>query len=369
MKCYTLSCGYNQESIHKILENNAKKFYKEPQNATIKRVNKQFVVTEEVNGQELDQVATLENIVTFLENNKSGKVEAAIKIMEPTYTAESFKDIQNLVSSFYTTYNNADPNRNINLKVGSEKINTTLLPGETFAFSKFIEPITYEGGYRASKVIVNGLLEEGIGGGICQVASTLYNALLMTDLDITMRRNHSLSVAYVPLGRDATYATNAIDFQFKNNTQYPLFIESYCENNKLYVNLYGHSDLKPKHTIKFDSVTTESIQPPPTKYVDDPTLFEGQKVEEVKALYGKKVKLYKLYYDGDVLVKKELVNDSYYKPRASVVKVGTKKKEVPVINQNTEPSGSELYPSDNDSEMPTSWPVDELDPFSDIIFE
>lgn len=372
-KSFTLSCGYNHENIHKIIENNANKFYKEAVNATIKRVNRQFVITDEVDGQELDQVATLENITTFLENNQSGKVEAAIKVVEPAYTAESFKDIQNLVASFYTTYNNADPNRNVNLKVGSEKINTTVLPGEIFALSKFIEPITYEGGYRASKVIVNGMLEEGIGGGICQVASTLYNALLMTDLEITMRQNHSLSVAYVPLGRDATYSTNSIDFQFKNNSQYPIFIESYCENNKLYVNLYGHIDLKPKYTIKFDSVTTETIHPPATKYVEDPTLPEGQKIEEVTALYGKKVKLYKLYYDGNALVKKELVNDSYYRPRASVVKVGTKKSDVPVINQDADPSGNNTEPSrsntDSDTEIPTSWPVDEIDPFSDLIFE
>lgn len=367
-KSFELSCSYNQESVHKFLEENAKKFYKEPVNATIKRVNRQFVITEEIYGQELDQVATQENIMTFLEKNQSGKVEAVIKTIEPAYTAESFKDIQHLVSSFYTTYNNADPYRNVNLKVGSEKINTTVMPGEIFALSKYIEPITYDAGYRPSKVIVNGKLEEGIGGGICQVASTLYNALLMTDLEITMRQNHSLSVAYVPLGRDATYSTNAIDFQFKNNSQYPIFIESYCENNRLYVNIYGHIDLKPKYTIKFDSVVTASIAPPATKYINDPNLPEGEKVEEVSALYGKKVKLYKLYYNGNTLVKKELVNDSYYKPRGAVVRVGTKKSDVPAMNQDP---GS----SDNLLNIPYSQPEDGSDsfggtnPFEDIIFE
>jgi vancomycin resistance protein YoaR len=333
---FTLKHIYDKEHIHSVIESYVPKFHIEPVDATITRKNRAFIVTKEIEGQELDLVATLDKIFTVLDSEDLGnsQIEIITQQIPVKYTAESFKDIQNIVASFSTSYNNADANRNVNLKVAASKINTRLLPGEVFSLAKQLEPITFAAGYRASKVIVNGKLEQGIGGGVCQIASTLYNSLLLTDLDITMRQNHSLSVAYVPLGRDATYATDAIDFKFKNNTQYPMFVESYCENNKVYVNIFAHPSIKPPYEIKFDSVTTEVINPPATKYVEDPTLSQGAQVEEIRALSGKKVKLYKLYYKDGALVKKELVNNSYYRPRAATIRVGTKS-DTPVFNPET----------------------------------
>ncbi len=350
---------YDKEKIHQVVESYASKFYIEPIDATIARVNREFILTKEVEGQELDLVATVEQIFTVLDSKPDTdiKIEAAVKKIAAQYTTESFKDIQNVVASFTTSYNNADANRNANLAVGAHKINMMLLPGDVFSLAKQLEPINYNAGYRASKVIVNGKLEDGIGGGICQIASTLYNSLLLTNLEITMRQNHSLPVAYVPLGRDATYATNAIDFKFKNTTEYPLFIESYCENNKVYVNLFAHPSVKSEYEIKFDSVTTEVINPPDPKYIEDPELPLGTKVEELKALIGRKVKLYKLYYKDDTLVKKELINNSYYRPRAANIRVGTRVAE-PVFNPNnpnqpviTEPFTEEQHP--NPAEQPS----------------
>jgi vancomycin resistance protein YoaR len=319
-----------------VIESYVPKFHIEPVDATISRKNRAFVITKEIEGQELDLVATLDKIFTVLDSEDLGdtQIEIITNKIPVKYTKESFKDIQNIIASFSTSYNNADANRNVNLKVASSKINTRLLPGEVFSLAKQLEPISFAAGYRASKVIVNGKLEQGIGGGVCQIASTLYNSLLLTDFDITMRQNHSLSVAYVPLGRDATYATDAIDFKFKNNTQYPMFVESYCENNKVYVNIFAHPSIKPPYEIKFDSVTTEVINPPAPKYIEDPTLSQGAQVEELRALNGRKVKLYKLYYKDGALIKKELVNNSYYRPRAATIRVGTKA-DAPVFNPET----------------------------------
>ncbi|WP_069997687.1 VanW family protein [Cellulosilyticum sp. I15G10I2] len=346
---------YDKEKIHQTVEAYSSKFHIAPIDATIERKDRQFIVTPELEGQELDLVATVEKIFTVLDSEPEAdiKIEAEVNKIPAKYTSESFKDIQSIVASFTTSFNNADANRNTNLAVAAHKINTMLLPGEVFSLAKQLEPINYNSGYRASKVIVNGRLEDGIGGGICQIASTLYNSLLLTNLDITMRQNHSLPVAYVPLGRDATYATNAIDFKFKNTTDYPLFIESYCENNKVYVNLFAHPSVKSEYEIKFDSVTTEVINPPAPKYIEDPELAQGTKVEELKALSGKKVKLYKLYYKENTLVKKELVNNSYYRPRGATIRVGTRI-DTPVFN----PDNPELPHTNESSENQPLTPIE-----------
>ena len=268
----------------------------------------------------------------------------------PEFTEASLKDVQTLVSSFSTSYNNASANRNENLKVASEKINCMLLPGEVFYLSNQLEPFTEEEGYRNAGTIVNGKIEDSLGGGICQVSSTLYNAILLTDLEIVMRQNHSLTVSYVPLGRDATYNTGTIDFKFKNNSGYPIFIEGYCENNQVVTNIYGHKSLKSEYDIKFESEVTEVIPAPATKYVDDATLDEGKEVVDVTAIDGKRVNLYKLYYKNGVLERRVLVNSSYYRARAAVIKRGTKKKiatdtaetiDTPTINNsNGDSSGT-----------------------------
>ena len=152
-----------------------------------------------------------------------------------------------------------------------------------------------------------------------------------------------------PLGRDATYATGVIDFKFKNNTGYPLLIEGYCENNNVYINIYGHKDARSEYEIKFESVVTEVIPAPASKYEDDPTLEKGKEVVEVKALDGKRVKLYRLYYKNGVLDRKELVDTSYYKPRAAIIKRGTKE----TASNNGQPSVPTPPPTTTTPSTPT----------------
>lgn len=327
---FNLLRSIDESKLEDALKTCADKFYIEPINATLDRKNRQFITTKEVNGAALDINATKEKALSILNeitdsNAHKIEVEAVMQEITPEYTEASLQEVQTLISSFSTSYNNASVNRNENLKVASEKINRMLLPDEVFYLSNQLEPFTEEEGYKNAGTIVNGKIEDSLGGGICQVASTLYNAVLLTDLEIVARQNHSLTVSYVPLGRDATYNTGTIDFKFKNNSGYPIFIEGYCENNQVIINIYGHESLKSEYDIKFESETTEVIPAPDTKYEDDPTLDEGKEVVETTAIDGKRVNLYKLYYKNGVLEKRVLVNSSYYRARAAVIKRGTKK--------------------------------------------
>lgn len=341
---FTLVHSYNKDKAEEIIKEYADELYIAPQDATMIRKDKKFIITPEKSGQELDIKATAEKVNAIYDSQENGKVEVAITPIPAKKTSSYFEKVQSPIASFYTSYNNADLNRNDNLKIGARTINTSIAPGETFSLSDYLEPISAKNGYKSSKVIVNGKLVDGIGGGICQVASTLYNSVLLTELEITSRQNHSLPVGYIPLGRDATYASNSIDFKFKNPTEHPVYVESYCENNRLYVNIFGHESLKPVNEIKFESVVVEVVPAPATKYEDDPTLPKGQEVQELAALDGKRVNLYKHIYKDGKLIDKILESKSYYRPRAAIVKVGTK--EVADSTETSSPKDEEVIKDD-----------------------
>lgn len=347
---FTLGHSSNKEIAQQMIKEYANEIYVAPQNATMVRENKAFIITPEKPGQELDIEATTERVNALYDSEGEGEVEAVIVAVPPQRTSSYFEQVQSPIASFYTSYDNSDSNRNKNLEIGAGTINTLVGPGEIFALSDYLEPITANNGYKSSKVILNGKLVDGIGGGICQVASTLYNSVLLTDLEIISRQNHSMPVGYIPLGRDATYASDIIDFKFKNPTEYPVYVESYCENNRLYVNIFGNENLKPENEIKFESVVVEVIPPPATVYKDDSSLPKGQKIQELGALSGKRVNLYKCTYDkAGKLINRELESKSYYRPRGAIVRVGTKESGPVGKPDPAQPNQGEEKPEDQKS--------------------
>ncbi len=334
-KEFMLEHSYNEAIAEQIIREYADEFYVAPKDATMVRKDKRFTITPEQAGQELDIKTTAEKLNAAFQSEE-GKVEAVIRALEPKKTSDYFNNVQSPIASFYTTFGNSDPDRNVNLAVGAATINTSVEPGATFALSDHLGIISAENGYKNSKVIVNGKLVDGIGGGICQVASTLYNSVLLTDLKVTSRQNHSLPVGYIPLGRDATYASGVIDFKFENPTDHPAYVESYVENNRLYVNIFGHESLKPDTDIKFESVITEVVPAPVPKYEDDPSLEKGKEIQQLAPLDGKKVDLYKYTYKDGKLIDKVLESKSYYRPRAAIIRVGTKELPVEIPQEQPE---------------------------------
>ncbi len=326
---FELIPNHTLAGITQAVQANAYLFHREPVDATISRQNRQFILTPEKSGQTVAIAPTAQCIYEILQQQpeQSLEVDVILESLPAKQTQEALKAVQSPIASFYTSYNDSDLDRNKNLVVAANKINKVLLPGEVFSLGEQLEPITFESGYRPSKVIVNGKLEEGIGGGVCQIASTLYNAVLLSDLEMMTRANHSLPVAYVPLGRDATYASGNIDFKFKNTSEYPVFIESYCANNRVYVNLFSHTSLKPPYdSVKFESQVIETFEPPAPTIIQDSALYVDQRIQEVTPLEGKTIKLYKLCYTNGELVHRELVNTSYYRSRAEVVRQGTQER-------------------------------------------
>ena len=231
---------YDITAIHDKLLELEQLLYIKPENAAMSIQDGRFIITEATLGRQLNVEKALENIVLLLDSREGGDVELSTEELEPKFTKEDLENSKDLIGSFVTKYAEGQNGRNTNIKTASFNINNRMIyPGEEFSTNEAFGPNTYENGYAMAGVIVAGEIVDGIGGGVCQVSSTLYNALLYAELDITERRNHSLKVGYIDYGLDATLAEGYIDLKFVNNTDYPVLIESYAQNGEVRVNIYG----------------------------------------------------------------------------------------------------------------------------------
>lgn len=194
--------------------------YKYAKNATYTTVPYQIFVEEDG----LDFAISVDEAKEMLLEDKE-EYTIPLKVLKPEITvseleAEAFPDV---LATFTTKYGTADVNRNANIALAAKSINSVvLMPGEVFSYNDLIGECSTRTGYKESTIYLNGELAKGVGGGICQVSTTLYNAVLRANLEIVQRRNHSLSVTYVPLGQDAMVSIGSQDFQFKNNRNYPV---------------------------------------------------------------------------------------------------------------------------------------------------
>lgn len=196
----------------------------------------------EEKGIELDTAATKAALLVggagSLAAGKS--VDIVVKEEEPKVTAEDLGKMGTLLAAFTTDYGGSPSNRKANVALAASKINGTLLgPGETFSYNNTVGPREVEFGWKMAHQYQDGLVVDGVGGGVCQVSTTLYNAVLLADLKIVARSNHSMPVAYVNAGRDATVAYDSTDFKFQNSTDGPIFLGARANGETLTFRIYG----------------------------------------------------------------------------------------------------------------------------------
>lgn len=164
---------------------------------------------------------------------------------QPKITYQYLSQINGVVGQYSTVFSESIYNRAYNIRLAAMNIDGTLLhPGESFSFNEKNGNIRADKGFRRAPVIINKRLREGIGGGVCQVSSTLYNSVLYANLKVTERHQHSLPSGYVPVGRDATVYGDAADFRFENNKSYPIYIKSYTKGNRVHILIYGNTGKK-----------------------------------------------------------------------------------------------------------------------------
>lgn len=298
------------DKIHEEIYTEAKDAYytKEP-----------FTIYPEVEGIDFDVEVARELL-------KEEKEEYVIKltITKPNITidkigSEAFPD---QLATFTTRYDVSDVDRTTNLVIACQKINgKVVLAGDTFSYNKALGPRTAAAGYRNGKIYAGGEVVDGIGGGICQISSTLYNTVLMSNLEIVERRNHQFVTSYLPAGRDATVVYGVTDFKFKNTRKYPVRIVASARNGIATVSMYGIKE-ENEYTFSFNTKTVASI-PLTTKYEEDATLAAGTEKVKQKGANGLKTETYITKMLNGKAISTTLLSRDTYDAMARVVIKGT----------------------------------------------
>lgn len=211
-------------------------------------------------GKELDIASTKESIYDAIKNKDYKAIDLKVNIKEPKISTEAAKSVNTLLAEFSTKFSTNDSNRVTNIVLSAKATSDVLLmPGEEFSYNNLTGKRTKSNGYKDAPVIINGKLEQDVGGGVCQVSSTLFNSVLYSGLDVTSRRNHSLKSSYVSIGRDAMVSDGGSDFRFKNPYSHPVYIKNTVSNGVITSKIYGNSSDKKNISIKVEPYTTGGL--------------------------------------------------------------------------------------------------------------
>lgn len=327
---YPLTFTYDESKLRKKIEVDARRLEKAPKNASFSRKNGKFEYTDHVMGKRIDVEQTIATIKEKLDNwnRLDFVVNAAVYDEKPDFTRGDLEKCNSILGEYTTSYDSSSEDRAANLANGARLINNAILyPGDEFSSLKYLLPFSIDNGYYAAGSYNSGNIVETIGGGACQVTTTLYNAALLAELEIVERHAHSMTVSYVDLSFDAAVAEGAKNFRFKNNTDMPILIEAFSEDRKITFRIWGHETRNLENrTIKYENKILKEIDPPSKeKITQDPTKPKSYRKVTQKAKKGYQAELYKVVYENGAEVSRELVNKSYYNAEPAHVTVGTKK--------------------------------------------
>ena len=292
--------------------------YKEPQDAYYE--TDPYKIYPDVSG--VDLIVSVEEAQNEVNREDKQEYVFDLKITEAEKTLDDLgtEAFPYLISQFSTKYDASNKNRSTNLELAAEKINgKVLMPGEEFSFNKIVGKRTVEEGYKDAKIYADGGVVDGLAGGICQISSTLYNSVLLANLQIVERRNHSFTTSYLPAGKDATVVWGTTDFRFINSRSYPIKIEATVSNGVAEFKLYGMQE-ETEYEVRILPVKTQSI-PYTTTYEEDPTLMPGQQVVKQAGHAGCKVTTYKELRLNGAVVSKEAISNDTYQPMRTIIKV------------------------------------------------
>ena len=231
---------------------------------------------------------------------------------------EAFPD---LLASYSTSYASSSSNRANNVALATSKINgTVLMPGETFSYNQTVGQRTLKAGFKEAGAYANGQVVSSVGGGICQVSSTLYNAVLRANLDIVDRSNHMFAVGYVPIGTDATVSWGSPDFKFKNSRTYPIKIVATTSGRKCYIKIFGLKE-NNEYDVEIQSYSTGSI-PYKTTYTTDNSLTKGKTKVIQKGSNGARSVTYRILKQNGKVISKNLISKDTYQPHNQIIARG-----------------------------------------------
>lgn len=320
-----IETSMDSEKIAAFVAEKCSNYVKPAQDAVITREKGGFSITDSVPGMEIDIEATKKNLEEAMKQglDQPVKAEAVIKEMQPAKTKELLSTIQNELGTFSTNFSAGNVSRSKNLRVGASKVNGwVLMPGEEFSAYQCLAPFTVANGYASASAYENGRVVDSIGGGACQLCTTLYNAALRAEMEITQRQNHSMVVGYVKASEDAAIAGTFKDLKFKNNYDTPVYIEGAVKGSTLTFAIYGKETRPANRTIKFISETLGTIDPGTPTMKVDPSLPPGKQVKVQSGHVGKRSRLWKCVYIDGVETEKKVLHTDSYMPSKAIMRVG-----------------------------------------------
>jgi vancomycin resistance protein YoaR len=294
-----------------------------PKDARFLATKEGFQIVPELPGAQLDIDNSLAAIRDRIPQTAVEPVELAVKVAPPHDSSADLKGIEGEVARYQTHYGETG-NRCKNIVTACSHINGTVLkPGDVFSYNKVVGPREGENGFRMAPVIVNGRLEPGMGGGVCQTSSTLYNAVLLSDLKVVERSHHAFPVHYLPAGRDATVAYGDKDFRFQNNTDAPIAVAADGTGGRVLMRIFGKK--APGREVKIER-TNVSSWGPSVETVRDSSLPLGVRRSEKKdnGHAGHRVTVWRTVVVNGKQVKREPMSHDYYQAFPKIVHVGTR---------------------------------------------
>ncbi|BAF59248.1 Uncharacterized vancomycin resistance protein [Pelotomaculum thermopropionicum SI] len=287
------------------------------------------------NGIGVDLGKLEEDIINVLSEGKKREVNLSLTTVPPARSTELLESmgVKGLLASYTTSFDPSKTSRTYNISVAAKAFDELLIrPGHEVSFNKVVGPRSSEAGYKTAPIIVNNEFVDGLGGGVCQVSTTLYNCVLLANLDIIERSNHSIPVSYVPIGRDATVVYDAIDFKFRNNTGDYLYVKSYVSNGHITFKMYGNTAYK--RDVSVNTWIVKEIEPK-TVYETDPNLPKGEQVVKQEGSKGFIVAAERVVRKNGVVEKREMLPSSDYSPVNKIIAVGVMERAVPQIAPST----------------------------------
>ncbi|WP_291423639.1 VanW family protein [Deinococcus sp.] len=280
------------------------------------------------NNLQIDRQASRANVLAMLSDPQAAQADVVVTGQTPPKrTLEFFisRGITNFLATGQTSYDGSGADRITNIHVGAKNFKDRLFDGKTFSFNQMVGPITARNGYVAGLVIAGDQTASGVGGGICQVSSTVFRTLYGAGLPIVQRQNHSYQVHYYdPQGLDATIYQPSLDLRFANNTGGPLWFQTEWDDNDhiLSVSVFGKA---PQYNVVIEEPKTLKTSPrPKDRLIPDPTLAAGTRQQVDWAAPGAVIEVTRKFMQGNKEVKRDVLR-STYRPWPNIFRVGTKK--------------------------------------------
>lgn len=325
-KSFPVEYEVTEKPAGEALENAMVGVLNPPENARVTQEDSKVAAVEGKQGEVLDIKKTIKSINRLLGwdwDKKGTSVRATVTYIDPDVTKQDLADITDLLGSYSTFYGSDGSGRSQNIERGAALINGTLLkPGEEFSADAAMRPYTEENGFTEAASYEDDKVVQSMGGGICQISTTLYNAVLYAELEVTERFPHTMLVAYVQPSMDAAIADDVKDLKFKNNQQTSIYIEGIVADGNLTFNIYGKETRNPGRTLDFISETTNQTESQGKRFVATEDSV-GSYYTLSQAENGISAQLVKVVYQDGAEQSREVINYSEYVPSKETIAVGT----------------------------------------------